>query len=94
MLVVRSGNPLHTSESKRGDRYFATLPDGLPGKPQAMVDGDLMEYLSDHGRLIESQREIPVGSRNPRPSFSRGLLFDAGRAPIVTAPAAGEYAGG
>jgi hypothetical protein len=88
LLVVRSGNPLHTSNSKYG-RFFATLADGLPGKPKPMVDGDLMEYLSDHGRVIESQREIPVGSRFPRPTFSRGLLFDA-----TTPAVAGEYTGG
>ena len=70
-------------------RFFATLADGLPGKPKSMVDGDLMEYLSDRGRVIESQREIPVGSRFPRPTLSRGLLFDA-----TTPVAAGEYTGG
>jgi hypothetical protein len=84
LLVVRSGNPLHTSCTSRG-RFFATLPDGLPGKAKPMVDGDLIEYQADGAQVIESQREIPVGSRCPRPTFSRGLLFGA---------TTGEYAGG
>jgi len=37
LLIVRNGNPLHFGETKAGF-YFASLPEGLPGKAIAIRD--------------------------------------------------------
>jgi glutamine---fructose-6-phosphate transaminase (isomerizing) len=37
MLLIRRGNPLHFCETKQG-LYFASLPDGMPGKVWSLPD--------------------------------------------------------
>lgn len=37
LVVVRRGKPLHGGQAREG-WYFASLPEGLPGKPQMVAD--------------------------------------------------------
>jgi len=48
LLVVRRGKPLHAAQGRDG-WYFASLPEGLPGKPQMVADCSthVLAYHSD-----------------------------------------------
>lgn len=50
LLVVRRGKPLHLGQGRDG-AYFASLPEGLPSKPQTVADGTtrVLEYVADEG---------------------------------------------
>ena len=52
LLVVRRGKPLHFGQTKHGF-YFASLPEGLPGRGQAVVDHYTGMLTQNGGLQIE-----------------------------------------
>ncbi|NLF29473.1 MAG: hypothetical protein GX591_01145 [Planctomycetes bacterium] len=50
MLVARRGKPLHIGRSRHGF-YFASLPDGLPGKAKPVADNSTRVLAYDEGLL-------------------------------------------
>ncbi len=51
ILVIRRGKPLHFGQTKHGF-YFASLPEGLPGQVQAVVDHYTGLLTQDNGLRI------------------------------------------
>jgi len=49
LLIVRSGNPLSFGETA-GGYYFASLPEGLPGRPVPIRDryAGTLKILGEH----------------------------------------------
>ncbi|HBH54964.1 MAG TPA: hypothetical protein DDY91_24035 [Planctomycetaceae bacterium] len=44
LIAVRRGNPLVTSQTRRGV-WLASLPEGLPGKPREVPDQHVLQFL-------------------------------------------------
>lgn len=57
MLIVRDVRPLHFGEDKRGF-YFASLAEGLPGKPVPMQNGRAVKLSLDGRRLFMVTAQI------------------------------------
>ncbi len=55
MLVMRRGKPLHFGETRHGF-YFASLPQGLPGRVYAMRNCSAYLLSHDDGMWMESGR--------------------------------------
>ena len=63
LLVARRGRPLHFGEGRTGF-YFASLPEGLPGRVQAITDHSVHVLTYESGALHLDSRAIaePVGT--------------------------------
>lgn len=59
MLIIRDVRPLHFGEDKRGF-YFASLAEGLPGKPVPMRNGRVVKLSLDGRQLF--METVPIWS--------------------------------
>lgn len=60
LLVVRRGKPLFFCETARGF-YFASVPEGLPGRPMSVGDNYAGVLAFDRGALgLESRQPVPT----------------------------------
>ena len=57
LLVTRRGRPLHLGQGHDGS-YFASLPDGLPGKARAVTDRSTRVLAYERG--IQSLEDRPI----------------------------------
>lgn len=57
LLVARRGRPLHFGEGRTGF-YFASLPEGLPGRVDAVADGSVHVLAHQNGDLHWTGRPI------------------------------------
>lgn len=64
LLVVRRGRPLHFGEGRDG-YYFASLPEGLPGRVMPVVDSCTRVLTFDTGGLHLAGDRIEAGARRP-----------------------------
>jgi glucosamine--fructose-6-phosphate aminotransferase (isomerizing) len=60
LLVARRGRPLHFGKATEG-LYFASLPDGLPGRPHSLPDGYAAVFTLKNGEVQRTweDRMIP-----------------------------------
>jgi len=66
LLVVRRGRPLCFGHDTDG-YYFASLPDGLPGKVQSVVDGSTCVMAYRNGQLGLDGPQIALAGENSLP---------------------------
>lgn len=66
LIVARRGNPLHLSDTTAGV-YFASLADGLPGKPAAIRDDTIRLYTRKNGAI--HHRIIDLAPPEPGPEW-------------------------
>ncbi len=60
LLVARRGRPLHFGQGRDG-YYFASLPDGLPGRPQAVTDRTSRVLAYQGGQLALVGQPVVLG---------------------------------